>query len=92
MKLQELFENANLIGKWIAMATVDGKDHNGEVLGYIVCNDEAYAKRFTDRRGEWADWLHLRDIPDDLNIEIISYDDFKKEYGDRMPLKNQLKA
>jgi hypothetical protein len=74
---------------WLVLVEDEGRDGMGRVLGFCVCPTEAEAESIAQNRGELFDALELfidEDPADDVWCEVIEYHDFKKSYGNRMPL------
>ena len=68
-----------------------GPEYLGRVLAHTQVNTEEEAHIFDYRRGELCDFFGLYldcDIPDDFTVEVMQYSEFKRDYGNRMPLRN----
>ncbi len=75
---------------WLLIVEDEGPHGLGRVLGYFVFATQALAERQT--RGAACDALDLfrgEEIPNDVQMEVMTYSDFKASYGNRMPLKNR---
>lgn len=79
--------NPNLY--WLVIVAADAGQTTS--IGCLMVPTEEEAVNWRHRRGELCDALELymgEDIPEDLCVEAISYEEYRSCYGDRYPLNN----
>jgi hypothetical protein len=75
---------------WLVLIEDEGPRGLGRVLGFLVFDTQFAAQRVG--KGAACEACNLfkgEEIPDDVNLEVLRYDDFKTGYGNRMPLCNR---